>query len=57
MKNLPLIKWHAQELCSLLEEEPENAMFAKVLVDLEAIILNSSLFKNIQAAPPAVADE
>ena len=57
MKNLPLIKWHAQELCNLLEQEPNDAMFAKVLIPLEAMILNSSRFENIQAAPPVVTDE
>ena len=57
MENLPTIKWHAQKLCSLLEQEPNNAMCAKVLVDLETIFLNSHPFKDIDAVPPAVTDE
>jgi len=52
MLNLSLVKWHAQKLHELLEQEPNNPILAKLCVELEATILNSSPFKDIEAAAP-----
>lgn len=52
MENLPQIKWHAQELHKLLEQEPNNAILANLYVELERAILNNSRFKGVEAAPP-----
>lgn len=57
MSNLQLIKWHAQELYKLLEKYSNDAILAGVCVQLEAGILNSSMFKNIQASPPNVDND
>lgn len=55
MDNLSLIKWHAQELCILLEQD--NAVFAELSKLLESSILNAIRFRDIEASPPTVADE
>ncbi len=52
MENLPLIKWHAQELHRLLSQYPNEALTTRIAVDLETVFLNSSPFKNIKAEPP-----
>jgi hypothetical protein len=52
MQNLPLVKWHAQELHKLLSQEPNNPYTVQIAVQLEAIFLNSSTYKDIKAQPP-----
>ncbi len=52
MENQSLIKWHAQELCKLLLQDPNNPLTNPVAKDLEAYILNSLPFKNIKAKAP-----
>lgn len=49
--NDSLIKWHAQELCKLMEKDPNDAFLGNVYVQLEGI-LNSQRFKNIDAVEP-----
>jgi hypothetical protein len=52
MKNLPLIKWHAQELHRLLLQYPNEALTVQIAVELETVFLNSVPFKNIVAKAP-----
>ena len=52
MDNKPLIKWHAQELHKLLSQNPNDPITAQISRDLEAIFLNSSPYKDIEAKPP-----
>ena len=52
MDNRPLIKWYAQRLYDLLIQNPNDPMTAQIAVQLEAIFLNSSTYKNIEAQPP-----
>lgn len=52
MENLPLIKWHAEELYKVLIEQPNDIIAARVAVDLEALILNNSRFAGIESKPP-----
>jgi len=56
MLNLPLIKWHFQELCKLLEQDPNNHIIAYLYRDLKSM-LNSPMFKKIEAAAPAGFDK
>jgi hypothetical protein len=46
------IKWHAQELCKLLEQEPSDPILASLCVDLESKILNNSSFRDVKVIPP-----
>jgi len=57
VNNLPLIKWHAQELHKLLSQHPNNPILAKLSVGLEASILNNTDFQNINASPPTMGDD
>jgi len=57
MSNLPIIKWHAQELHKLLSQHPNDFVLAELLVKLEASILNNSRFKDINASPPTTGDD
>ena len=52
MENMPLIKWHAQELHKLLLKSPNDSTSAEVAIKLETIFLNSRPYKNIKAQPP-----
>ena len=56
MDNLPLIKWHAQELCKLLEKHPNDYLMAELNANLEAM-LNSSPFSQIEAVAPGGVDK
>lgn len=56
MDDLALIKWHAQELCKLLEKDPNNPQMARLYVVLETT-LNSSPFTRIEAASPGGVDK
>ena len=57
MSSLPQIKWHAQELHKLLSQYPNDSMLADVYVKLEALILNDTRFKDINASPPTMGDD
>ena len=52
MDNMPLIKWHAQELYKLLVQAPNDPTSSEVAIKLETIFLNSLPYKNIEAQPP-----
>jgi len=56
MNDLSLIKWHAQELCKLLEKDPNNPQMARLYVELETT-LNSYPFKQIESIAPGGMDE
>lgn len=45
--DLPLVKYHMQELLKLTIQEPNNPIFAQLSVQLECL-LNSSPLKNIK---------
>ncbi|MHC4395774.1 MAG: hypothetical protein ACYS1A_08975 [Planctomycetota bacterium] len=53
MANESFIKWHAQELHTLLEQELNDITLAQLRVRLEATVLNNPRFENIVAVPPA----
>ena len=57
MSNLPLIKWHAQDLHKLLSQYPNDPLLAELAVRLEASILNNTSFQNIEASPPTMGDD
>ena len=57
MSNLPQIKWHAQELHKLLSQDPNDPLLADVYVKLEALILNNTRFKDINASRPTMGDD
>jgi len=57
MSDLPLIKWHAQELHKLLGQYPNDAILADVYVQLESRILNNTRFKSINASNPNIRDK
>jgi hypothetical protein len=55
MLNLPLIKWHIQELYKLLKVDPDNALTVPLLIKLETM-LNSESLRRIETAPPDITD-
>jgi len=52
MENLPLIKWHAQELYKLLIQDPNNRLTTEIAMKLETVFLNSLPYKDIKGQPP-----
>ncbi len=57
MSGLPQIKWYAQELHKLLSQYPNDPLLVDVYVKLEALILNDSRFKDINASAPTMGDD
>ena len=51
------IKYHAEELHDLLEQEPSDVILAQLCVQLETIILGNPRFKNIDAATPVTGTD
>ena len=53
MLNLPIIKWHIQELHKLLIIDPNNTLTVPLLVQLETL-LNSEFLKRVESAVPDI---
>jgi len=55
MLNLPIVKWHIQELHKLLIVEPNNPVIVPLLVQLETM-LNNELLRRVEAAAPDISE-
>lgn len=49
--DLPLIKYHMQELNNLIKQEPNNITFAHVFIEIETV-LDSLPLKDVEAYSP-----
>ena len=50
--DLSLVKYHAQELLKLLEQDPNNPMYVRAYIEVRTI-LNSLPLRDIEANPPS----
>lgn len=55
MLNLPIIKWHMQELQKLLIIDPNNPITVPLLIQIETM-LNSNYLKQVKVEVPDITE-